>query len=201
MTDQPATASYVNDYVPPIKSGDSWTPSAPVPLTSAPVSAPTPSTSAQTSPTTESSLSQALEDQNIFHLLGVTSATDAEKESFLDELQQIIWEDFLANDVDLLVTENEKIELKKIMDGKDHNDLETQEAIVVYLEKLIPDLEEIMLEKALELKGDMVKERLSGMREHYATQPEKIESLNKAEVLMVDDRWHDLAEALNKLSP
>jgi len=144
--------------------------------------------------------SQTLEDQNIFDLLGVVDATEAEKEAFLDELQQVIWEDFLENDVELLLTEAEMAELKTVMGDKNSNDLEQQEKIVIYLEKLVPDLEEIMLEKALELKADMVKERITSMKEFFATQPEKLTSVDKAEGLISEDQWRTAADTLNSLS-
>ncbi len=176
-----------------------------------PASTPTPAAATPSNPTqapanpsepareSASPVSQALEDQNIFHLLGVTDATEDEKEAFLDELQQVIWEDFLENDVELLITEEEMTELRKIMAQKPGSDLEQQEAIVVYLEKLIPDLEEIMLEKALELKADMVKERIKGMKEYYAGQSEKLDDLTKAESMIADDQWRAAADSLNKM--
>ena len=51
---------------------------------------------------------EALISQNIFDLLGVTDGTEAQRNEFLDELQQAIWEDFLENDLELLVTDNER---------------------------------------------------------------------------------------------
>ncbi|MFO7719004.1 MAG: hypothetical protein R6W85_01020, partial [Gillisia sp.] len=104
-----------------------------------------------------------LEAQNIFDLLGVASGSDQEKESFLDELQQAIWEDFMENDLKVLVTDDEMKEVRAIMDKPGQSEIEKQEAVVNYLEKLIPDLEDIMLEKALELKEEMVKERVAGL--------------------------------------
>lgn len=183
-------------------------PAEKVPQTTLPPTTPSPKAEAtvpspsvaETSQKPATAVSQTLEDQNIFFLLGVMNASDAEKEAFLDELQQVIWEDFLENDVQLLLTDDEAAELKRLTAGKPSTDLEQQEAVVNYLEKLIPDLEEIMLEKALELKGDMVKERLAGMKEYFASQPEKLQSLNRAEPLLANDQWHDLAELLNTLS-
>lgn len=213
MTDQTAP-SYVDQYAPPAAGFSPAQTSSVQTPTPSPAGTFTPDTTnqplAQTSspavsqPTTSNTnpgqKSQSLEDQNIFHLLGVAQASETEKEAFLDELQQVIWEDFLANDVDLLVTEDEKKELTKIMAGTYKNDLEQQEAIVVYLEKLIPDLEEIMLEKALELKGEMVKERIAGMKEFFANQPEKLSTLAKVEEMLASELWHDAAESLNHLS-
>ncbi len=172
-------------------------PVMPTPPATEPMSKPP---AAVTPSATPAAQSQALEDQNIFTLLGVDDATEAEKEAFLDELQQVIWEDFLENDVELLLTEAEAAELKKITEGKDNNDLEQQEKIVTYLEKLVPDLEEIMLEKALELKADMVKERITSQREFFAGQTDKLVVLDQAESQIAEDQWRTAAATLNGLS-
>lgn len=147
-----------------------------------------------------SPVSQALEDQNVFNLLGVEDAPEEEKESFLDELQQVIWEDFLDNDVQLLITEDEMTGLQQIMDRPDLEELQKQEEIVVYLEKLIPDLEEVMLEKALELKADMMRERISGMKEYYADQPEVVSKIDQANALVEQEKWREAAELLNSIT-
>jgi hypothetical protein len=185
-------------YTPPAVVTPPVTPAA-MPAVTSP-STPEPAETPEPAATSQSPITQALEDQNIFFLLGVTEAKDEEKESFLDELQQVIWEDFLENDVELLITQEEMTELKTIMGQKPSNDLEQQEAIVTYLEKLIPDLEEIMLEKALELKADMVKERVEAMKEYYTAQPEVLEKLHKATTLMTDDQWREAAEVLNSIT-
>jgi hypothetical protein len=199
--------SYVDDYVPPTPvsddSGDQGVNSAPpaAPEPSAPILESKPADEPQTDLSQKSSISQSLEDQNIFHLLGVEDGTDEEKEAFLDELQQVIWEDFLENDVELLLTEDETADLKKISSKKEVDDLQIQEDIVVFLEKLIPDLEEIMLEKALELKEDMVKERIAGMKEFYVGQQEQLDQINKAGELVSESLWRDAAEVLNEIKP
>ncbi|PIR61388.1 MAG: hypothetical protein COY81_04380 [Candidatus Pacebacteria bacterium CG_4_10_14_0_8_um_filter_43_12] len=148
----------------------------------------------------EAQSSEALEDQNIFFLLGVRDGTNQQKESFLDELQQVIWEDFLEYDVKLLVTSDESAELQKIIDSSAEKDLEKQEKIIVYLEKLIPDLEEIMLEKALELKEEMVRERVSSLRQFYADQADKLTRVDEAERLLNDGKWYSGAHVMNSLA-
>lgn len=145
-------------------------------------------------------LSESLEDQNIFFLLGVTDGSEEDKEKFLDELQQVIWEDFLEYDVKLLITNDEYTEFKKLLDEPSANDLEKQEKLVVYLEKLIPDLEEIMLEKALELKGDMFKERIAGMKEYHAANQDALDTINQAELMMAENKWRSAADVLNSIA-
>lgn len=184
-TDQ-NTTHYVNDYQPPADDQQS-------------VTTPTPQADPTSTQVQESGDTQALEDQNIFTLLGAEDGTDEQKEEFLDELQQVIWEDFIENDTNLLLTEEEMVELRKILDKEGVEDLQKQEETVVYLEKLIPDLEQIMLEKALELKEDMVRERAAGLRDFYSGDQEKLDRVAAAEKLMDQGKWADAASALNAL--
>lgn len=145
-------------------------------------------------------IAERLEDQNIFNLLGVTDGTDEEKEAFLDELQQVIWEDFLENDVELLVTANEMEQVNTILTKENVDDLEKQEELVVYLEKLIPELEEIMLEKALELKEEMVRERLMGMKEFHAGKQNELDTITQAESFIQQDKWKSGVDLLNSIT-
>lgn len=196
------THNYVDAYAPPSQTGTSTT----EPVTSMSASTepqqpaqvtPSGSLSAPSSP--QSSQSETLEDQNIFFLLGVRDGSDQQKEAFLDELQQVIWEDFLEYDVKLLITSDEAVELKQMLDSQSDKDLEKQEKIIVYLEKLIPDLEEIMLEKALELKEEMVRERTNGLRQFYADKPDKLQRVDEAERLMDSGKWYSAAHLMNSL--
>jgi hypothetical protein len=150
---------------------------------------------------TESSESdQALESQNIFVMLGINSATDREKDMFLDELQQIIWEDFLNNDVNLLLTEDEEMEFAKIQKQEDVSQEDAQTQMVEYLEKLVPDLEKIMLEKALQLKEEMFIERITQMKKVNADKPEIVKEVEAAEKLQQDQKWLDATNALNEIA-
>jgi hypothetical protein len=197
MTDQniqnPNAASYVDDYAPPAdQSNQSDQPAQ----ASAPMNDPriTPMPAAESG-----QVSQSLEDQNIFHLLGLEEATDDEKEAFLDELQQIIWEDFLENDVDLLLTEEEMVDFKKIENKPGLSDEDRQGEMVEFLEKLIPDLEKIMLEKALELKEEMMRERIMELLDLYKEEPENLKRVQHAQELVDDQQWRAAAEELNSI--
>jgi hypothetical protein len=145
----------------------------------------------------QSSNDQPLEKENIFFLLGVEDGSTDEKEKFLDELQEVIWEDFVENDVELLLTSEELENFKKIQATGQINEPKVQEAMLTFLEKLIPDLEEIMLEKALELKEDLVMERVKGMEEYFAGNEEALSKVNSAKQMLDQNLWHDAAALLN----
>lgn len=151
-------------------------------------------------PTAPATPSEVLADQNIFEMLGVTTGTPEQHEQFLDELQQVIWEDFIEHDTSLLLTDSEQAELKTLMRATPDKSLEQQEQVVVFLEKLIPDLEDIMLEKALQLKEEMARERLKALRELHRNDTDKLVTVDRAEQLMSQEQWRSASEALNSLS-
>jgi len=131
--------------------------------------------------------------------LGVEDGSDEEKEKFLDELQNSIWEEFVDKDAKLLLTEEELQNFEAIRVKGNINVPQLQEEMLEYLGKLIPDLEEIMLEKALQLKEEMVKERIAGMKEYYANNSDVLAKITQAEELIKQNLWQDGADALNAI--
>ncbi|MDR0463384.1 MAG: hypothetical protein LBG64_04160 [Pseudomonadales bacterium] len=143
--------------------------------------------------------SQALADQNIFDLMGDQGGTAEQKELFLNELQKVIWDDFLDNDVELLLTEEEIRPLENIITQEGATDIQKQDQIVEYLDDKIPDLEDIMLEKALKLKEDMVMERILSLEEVYADNEENTKKLQEIREMIRNDLWADANSTLNEL--
>lgn len=202
MNDQPATAqptnSYVDEYTPPSvdDTQDTGTPVI-APLDDLPSATVSTDTAAQ-----EYDDDEDLEAQNIFDMLGVSDGSEELKEKFLDQLQEVIWDDFLNNDAKLLLTTEELPEFEKLKANVDAApEGETKERakdkLVEYLEGLIPDLEDIMLEKALDLKADLFVERINGMKEYFVSDAAKLEQVRQAETHMFEDRWKSAAELLN----
>lgn len=223
MNDQTAqdptqqTTSYVDDYVPPTDDSN---------LTEIPLEDATPTTvpvvASDDTDDEDDDDDNAMEDvlsdedfegdtdvksdedieaQNIFVMLGVDEGDEALKEKFLDQLQEVIWDDFLKNDVELLLTQDELTAFNTHKEKVDSSQGEAQEKakdeMVEYLEKLIPDLEDIMLEKALDLKADLFVERINGMKEYFTEKPEQLALVNEAEQLMYEDKWKSAAAILN----
>lgn len=172
-----------NEPVPPAASAPTPTPAAPA---------------VSTPPAAEGN--QGIEEQNIFELLGVVDAEAAEKEAFLDELQTALWEDFLDKDLALLIDQAQLKEIQALRAQTELPENERQEKLIAKVEQLVPDVEEIMLEKALELKEDMVKERLTGMKEYYAARPAEMTKIAQAEQQILAGHWKAGAQALNTLS-
>lgn len=166
---------------------------ADVPTATAPVSQPVNSLHS------DSGLAEPIEEQNIFELLGVTDAEEAEKEAFLDELQQALWDDFLDKDLQLLVDAKQLVEMNEIKGRAGLSEVQRQEELIKKVEEWVPDVEEIMLEKALQLKEDMVRERVQGMKEYFKDRSAEITKIQEAEKYIQEGRWKTAAGVLNAL--
>lgn len=209
MNDQTAqyqaqqTNSYVDEYVPPAPGQDDTDS-----VGASAANQTTPSDSAGDNPAQDTAsddaslnLQEDIESQNIFFMLGVEDGDDDLKEKFLDQLQEVIWDDFLTNDIELLLTQNELGEFKTYKEKVDASEGDAQEQakdeMVGYIEGLVPDLEDIMLEKALDLKADLFVERINGMKEYFAENQEKLAKVFEAEKQMYADQWKSAADVLN----
>lgn len=142
--------------------------------------------------------SEELKAQNIFEMLGLMNISDQEKNQFLDDLESMIWDDFVAHDLELLLTSEEYSGARQILDDKSKEAAQQKEDLIIYLEKLIPDLDEVLYDKALELKSEMMGERLAKMKE--AADETKLASIKEAEDLISQNHWKSAISLLNTLN-
>lgn len=153
--------------------------------------------SSETVSASEEPTAEELKAQNIFEMLGLTKISDEEKNQFLDELESMIWDDFVVHDLELLLTSEEYAGAREILDKPDQDD-EKKEALIAYLDKLIPDLDEVLYEKALELKSEMLAERLSKTKD--GADQATLDKVKEAEDLISQNRWKSAVSLLNQLS-
>ena len=142
--------------------------------------------------------SEELKAQNIFDMLGLMSIEDEEKNQFLNELESMIWDDFVTHDLELLLTSEEYAGAREILDAKVQSEAQQKENLIAYLEKLIPDLDEVLYDKALELKSEMMGERLAKMKE--SADGITLAKIKEVEGLISQNRWKSAVSLLNQLS-
>lgn len=138
--------------------------------------------------------SEELRAQNIFEMLGLANISDEEKNQFLDELESMIWDDFVVHDLELLLTSEEYAKAREVLDSSSDEN-QKKEDLIVYLEKIVPDLDEVLYEKALELKSEMMGERLSKMKE--GADEATLAKIKQAEGLISRNLWRQAATLLN----
>ncbi len=91
------------------------------------------------------------------------------------------------------------VEFKKISDNQGLAEEERQVQMIDFLEKLVPDLEKIMLEKALELKEEMMRERMKELAQLYPNRQDILDKVKKAEELVANEQWRTAADELNAI--
>ncbi len=141
-----------------------------------------------------------LESQNIFTMLGLENLEETEKEAFLADLEQLIWDNFIEVELPLLLNSEQKAQAEQILADNSKTEDERKEALLVYVEKFIPNLEEVMYKKALSLKKEMFEERLKKMRDQ-ATEENNLSlmaDLDQVRELVAADRYKTATELLNK---
>jgi hypothetical protein len=99
----------------------------------------------------------------------------------------------------LLLTDEEVQGLIEIINRTDVDEEEKQGLMLEYLQGLIPDLDELLLEKASKLKKDLTWERLMSLEELYAGDQEKMGKLAEARHLAEEGQWRSAAVVLNAI--
>ena len=143
---------------------------------------------------------EALENQNIFTMLDIKDQDETEREKFLEELENLIWDNFIEVELPLLLNSEEKNQADQILADTSKTEDERKEALLVYLEKFIPNLDEVMYKKALTLKKEMVEERLAKMR-RQADEEHNLNlmaDLDQIQELIKAGRYKTAVELLNK---
>lgn len=150
-----------------------------------------------TMPTPDGSEVEAedLAAQNIFELLGI-EATDAEKEQFLTELEDLILQDFVEKDLPLLFTTEEYQEVKTMMGSDFTKDEAAKEKVLEFVYQKIPSLEKILFDKALHLKEQMMMERL---RQLENSTPEVKQKITEIRSSIQENKWKKATELLQQL--
>jgi hypothetical protein len=168
----------------------------------APASEPSPALAPEPAPelNDEPVNEEDLESQNIFTMLGLENLEETEKDAFLADLEQLIWDNFIEVELPLLLNTEQKAQADQILADNSKTEDERKEALLVYVEEFIPNLEEVMYKKALSLKKEMFEERLKKMRDQ-ATEENNlslIADLDQIRELVAADRYKTATELLNK---
>ena len=153
--------------------------------------------SVQETVSTDDSDPQSLESQSIFEMLNIDEISNEEREEFLTELEELIWDDFIETDLQLMLTTEEYTGAKEILDSQKEEN-QKKEELLVYLEKILPDIEEVMYEKAIGLKEEMFMERIRKMKEAAAGDDSFLASIAQAEAKIKDGQWQTAVEILNQ---
>ena len=142
-------------------------------------------------------LPQSLESQSVFEMLNIDDINAEEREEFLTELENLIWDDFVKTDLPLMLTSDEYQGAEEILNSQKDED-QKKEDLLVYVEKILPDIEEIMYEKAIGLKEEMFMERIRKMEEAAVGDQDVLNAIEQVKKLIQVGQWKTAVETLNQ---
>ena len=98
----------------------------------------------------------ALVNADFFELVGLTDLTDEEKDGRLREMEQNIFVDFMQNDLPALIDERQQEELDEFLKRDDAK----PEDVMAKISEFVPDVEDIIFAKSIEMKRAVILEYL-----------------------------------------
>ena len=143
---------------------------------------------------------QTLQRMDIFDILGA-QGTNEEKEAFLEELQDVIWQEVFEKHVSEKLTDDDVKAVEGIIADEAMEDDAKRVKLFEMLRDKVPDLDSILLDRTVQLKADMLQQRLEGMKEFYASNADATGKLSQAEQMWGAEQYQEMVDLLNTLLP
>ncbi len=141
---------------------------------------------------------QQLAITDIFSLLGIEGTTDEDREAFLNQLQDAIWEEVVEDELLETMTDEEVDSIEQTIVNEEITADEKRNTLFGMLSSKVPNLEEKLAETTNRLKYELLGERVDGLREFYAENAEQLGVLDQAEQLIETGKVAEAISLLNK---
>lgn len=122
--------------------------------------------------------------------------SEEELSEFEEQFEDAVYQDVIEVLMLEEVPESEMESVADLFDADYPNDEALQDAVVSKLKQLIPDVEDRLLMRIREAKGEAFLARLAGLREHHQSKPENLKLLDEAQAL---EQKGNFSEAVKKL--
>ncbi len=141
---------------------------------------------------------QQLSTMDVFTLLGITEASNEERELFLAQLQDAIWEEVVDEELSDSLTDEEIDSIDQTITDESISADEKRNRLFAMLAEKVPNLEERLMETTNDLKFDLLGERVEGLREYYADKAEQLQVLDQVEEMVNNGNLNEAVAVLNK---
>jgi len=146
----------------------------------------------------ENAFYQTLDEIDVFTLLGMTGS-DEEKAEFLDQMQQTVWTQVVEEEILPTLTQAQITQVEDIMADDSVPLEESKSKVFAFLLETTPELPELMKEKILEFKGEILVSRIAGLRDRYEGNPSELERLDSIELMLDEGNIQPALQALATL--
>ncbi|MCD8484521.1 hypothetical protein LRY65_05560 [Candidatus Woesebacteria bacterium] len=141
---------------------------------------------------------QQLAAMDVFTLLGITDASEEDREAFLNQLQDAIWEEVVEQELADSLTDDEIDTIDRVITDEALQADEKRNQLFSLLANKVPNLEEGLADATNQLKYDLLGERVDGLREFYAAKPDQLQVLDQVEEMVNAGNVNEAVATLNK---
>lgn len=138
---------------------------------------------------------------DIFRILGI-QGNSPDHEALLSEFQDAIWEDTMNSEVTDNLTEADIAKVEAILENETLSDSQRQEQLYGLLMDKVPNIEEVLQNKTVQLKADMLMQRVEGLRQYWQSQgnAQSIATVDAAEKAMYDGDYATTLSLLEQVT-
>lgn len=133
----------------------------------------------------------------LFDLLGLTGTAE-EEEAMANQLTDGLWTEFTATDMMDDLSEETVDDLEDTLEDESLSEEKRSEKLAKLVEKDMPDIKKRFTHKVLELKADLVHERVMGLQSYFEKNDTALHEIDRVKELMKDGKWSDAVNLLNK---
>ncbi|SRR5258708_2876402 len=141
---------------------------------------------------------QSLRDIDLIMLLDF-QGSEEEKQAFIQEMQNAVWQDIADTDLVGQLTDTEMEEIMKMLSDETVPAAAKQEMVTAQLMGKFPNIKEIVSHRALQFKADLFRERAEGIKMHYASNPENVQKVEQALATAQGGDYVQAAQLLKQL--
>jgi hypothetical protein len=141
------------------------------------------------------------EQLDIFTVLGVAQ-DDPDREAFLQQMEEAIWEEIVENELSDKLGETELAQIETILNDEAASAEEKRDHLFGMLVDKVPNFEKVVRDYTMAAKRDLLSERLEGTKEYYSqTSPnaDKLSQVERAAQLFEAAEFSACAQALNAI--
>lgn len=146
----------------------------------------------------ENAFYQTLDQIDVFTLLGM-SGSEEEKTEFFDQMYQTIWSQVVEEAILPMLTQDQITEVEDMMADESVDFEESKGHVFAYLLETTPELPELLKEKILEFKAEILVSRIEGLRERYEGNPSELQRIDSIEQMIEEGNVQPALQALATL--
>ena len=140
---------------------------------------------------------RSIDGMDIFEVLDI-SASMQEREQFLIQLSDAIWNDVIQSRLEDM-TEDQVARVDEALTDQQLTDNQKYDRLFSIFHEIVPNAEQMVAETAKRIKIEFLKARIDGLMEFYHSNVAALQTVRMASDMFNQQRFYDAVKLLNSL--